>query len=44
MGLNKQKRKEILSLRDTLTVAELAAQYKVTKKEIEEIIRTDLPV
>lgn len=44
MGLNKQKRKEILSLRDTLTVAELAAKYKVTKKEIEEIIRADLPV
>ncbi len=38
MGLNKQNRKEILALKSTHTVDQLASKYKVSKKEIEQII------
>lgn len=42
MALNKQKRKEILSLQSTHTIDELAVKYKVSKKEIEEIINSKI--
>jgi tetratricopeptide (TPR) repeat protein len=44
LALNKQKRKEIKNLQSTYTVDELAAKYKVSKKEIEEIISSKTEV
>lgn len=44
MGLNKKQSKQIIELKDSLSTEQLAEKFKVSKKEIEEVIKANVQI